>query len=490
MPNLKSKSRKSKKSKSIYSKSSQKDRKYDTIPFRLDFVKNMIEGKNLDKMIYSEGCNTEMFINPYDDSDDEKSKDTSYILNKRVHNFYKIFNKIGGRLMYVKSGTTGHTFKGIIDEDGCETNYGVKIVAYPMREKYGDLHNVNRPENAELMMIRLLSYFVVKKQTPHIVLPISTFNTSIKPFINLVEVGIVDGENKKYAEFIEKYENNEYYSEVSVLISEWANKGDLLDFIRHKYSTEFTPLYWKVFFFQVISVLAVIQSKYPNFRHNDLKANNVLVHKVGKKKPTWKYTVCQSEYLVPNIGYQVKIWDFDFACIPNIVDNTKVETKWTTKINVAPQKNRYYDMHYFFNTLIKKGFFPQFMVDKSIPSEAKEFINRIVPHKYQRGRHVAKRGRILINKEFLTPNDVLKYDPYFEEFRTNKTKYIKPKKKKKNKKKKNIDSPITLDTDSSNDYLKKDNLSEILRELRLEENKQNKRKYSVNSDSSDSYEKR
>ena len=36
-------------------------------------------------------------------------------------------------------------------------------------------------------------------------------------------------------EFVEKYKKNEYHSEVSVLISEWANKGDLLDFIRKKY---------------------------------------------------------------------------------------------------------------------------------------------------------------------------------------------------------------------------------------------------------------
>ena len=75
--------------KSIYSSRFRKDRKFDTIPFRLNFVKDMIDGKNLDQMIYSEGCNTEMFINPYcDDSDDDKSRDTSYILNKRIHNFF------------------------------------------------------------------------------------------------------------------------------------------------------------------------------------------------------------------------------------------------------------------------------------------------------------------------------------------------------------------------------------------------------------------
>ena len=49
--------------------------------------------------------------------------------------------------------------------------------------------------------------------------------------------------------------------------------------------------------------------------------------------------------------------------------------------------------------------------------EAKEFVNRIVPAKYQEGKYVAKRGRILVNDEYLTPDLVLKKDPYFEEFR-------------------------------------------------------------------------
>ena len=75
-------------------------------------------------------------------------------------------------------------------------NYAVKVVAYPKKENYGDMYNIKRPENTELLMIRLLSYFVINKQTPHIVLPITTFNTSIKPFLNLTKSNIVN--NKKF----------------------------------------------------------------------------------------------------------------------------------------------------------------------------------------------------------------------------------------------------------------------------------------------------
>lgn len=444
------------KSSLLTSISSHKDKKHDTIPFRLDFIKVMLEGKNLKPILYSNGIDTEAFIHPYDSSDEEKTKNTKYLLDKKIQNFYSIINQLGGKLQYIKSGTTGHTFKGIISNDDKGTiNYAVKVVAYPKRQRYGNMYKVDRPENAELMMIRLLSYFVVKKQSPHIVLPIATFNTDIKPFVNLIESSIVSEENKKYREFVNRYKKGDYYPTVSILVSEWANKGDLLDYLRKNYKT-FTPLHWKVIFFQLISVLAVIQSKYPSFRHNDLKANNVLLHKVVRKKNSYSYKVCGQKYKIPSVGFQIKIWDFDFACVPGIVDNTKVSAEWTSRINVNPVQNRYYDMHYFFNTLIKKGFFPQFMTDKTIPQEAKDFIKRIVPPKYQKGDYVSEKGRILIDKEYLIPKDIIKNDPYFKEYRVddnNISKQSKINKSENNEKYDNKEKKEINITDISTDAL-------------------------------------
>lgn len=405
-----------------------KDKKYDSIPFRIEFIKYLLKDNKLKSMIAPKNCNTEQFINPDkknnsdDNSNSFNSHDTRNSLKKETYNFDKIMNKIGGNLLYVRSGTTGHTFKGTIQLDNNNTyNYAIKVVAYPKKEKYGDLFDTRRPENAELMMIRLLSYFVVKGQTPHIVLPIGTFYTSIKRFVTLIDDEVVSKNNKKYVEFVQRYNKGDYYNQVSVLISEWANRGDFLEFIRKNYK-KFKPIHWKVFFFQIISTLAIIHSKFPTFRHNDLKANNMLVHNVSKKSNKYSYIILGKEYIVPNIGFHLKMWDFDFACIPGIVDNKKVLIEWTNGINITPEKNRYYDIHYFFNTLIKKGFFEQFMIEPEIPKEAKDFVNRIVPPKYQQGRHVHDRGRILINDEYITPEEILRLDPYFEEFRKYKIK--------------------------------------------------------------------
>lgn len=411
---------------SCHTLSALKDKELDTIPFRIEFIKELLKDKIIQPMINLDDPSTENFImglkdiNNINMGDNESNKthDTRVLLNKKIYDFYDAISQIGGDLMYVKSGTTGHTFRGVVEGTGESHNYGVKVVAYPKREKYGDINDAKRPENAELLMIKLLSFFVINKQTPHIVLPIGTFNTSIKPFVTIADdSNIIDVNNKKYKAFVTKYKNGEYYNKVSILISEWANRGDLLDFIRKNYMN-FKLLHWKALFFQIISVLAVIQYKYPAFRHNDLKANNILIHKTSKTNNKFTYKVVGKTYYVPNIGYQIKLWDFDFACIPGIVDNNKVTSDWTKAINVTPDENRYYDMHYFFNTLIGAGFFPQFMEDNIVPQEAKDFVNRIVPEKYKNNlRYVHKRGRILINDEYLTPDEVLKKDPFFDDFR-------------------------------------------------------------------------
>ena len=169
------------------------------------------------------------------------------------------------------------------------------------------------------------------------------------------------------SKFREKYKKGEYYNNVSVLISEWANSGDLLDYIRKNYK-KFKIKDWRTIFYQFLSVLAIIQAKYPAFRHNDLKANNLLVHSIdipeGNKKHYYK--INNQIYVVPNIGFQLKLWDFDFACIPGIVDNDKVNSNWANNINIKPVRNQYYDIHYFLNSLDRKGFLPGLFEDKSI----------------------------------------------------------------------------------------------------------------------------
>jgi hypothetical protein len=393
-----------------------KKKNYNLIPDRKNTITNMLVGTNLDSIIDFKSSSE---TNNSDNT--TKSDDIRELMPKRYIDFGKAVSDLGGKLLYIKSGSTGHTFKGVYPplENGNpdpRKSYAVKIVAYPKKENYGDMYNIKRPENAELMMIKLLSQFVINSETPHVVLPITTFNTSIKPFLSLTKNNIVD--SKKFEQFVEKYDKGEYYQNVSVLISEWANGGDLLDYIRKHYKT-FKIRHWRTIFFQILSVLAIIQAKYPSFRHNDLKGNNLLVNLIDMSKKKYKYVINNQIYIVPNIGFQLKLWDFDFACIPGIVDNSKVDSDWTNKINITPQQNRYYDVHYFFNTFTRKGFFSEFWTEKEIPDKVKEFVKRVVPEKYTTGKLVSEKGRILVNDEYLIADEILKNDIFFKVMREN-----------------------------------------------------------------------
>ena len=383
---------------------------FDYIPARMNLIHKILDGNNLNPLLELESNETDAFINNTNDNDIRN------VLNKKVLDFGQVINAIGSKLVYIKSGTTGHTFRGFDPGNPNNPNYAVKVVAYPKRENYGDLNDIRRPENAELLMLKVLSYFVINNQTPHLILPIGTFNTSIKPFLSLQKNKIVD--NKKYTQFIKRYKKGDLHNEVSVLISEWANGGDLLEYIRNNHK-KMTLKIWRVVLFQILSVLAVIQAKYPGFRHNDLKANNLLIHSIESrnKNNKFKYKINGQTYIIPNIGIQIKLWDFDFACIEGIVDNTKVNAEWTNKINVNPKKNRYYDIHYFFNTLTRKGFFPEFFDIPEISKSVKDFFKRMVPEKYRSGDMVAERGRLLVDDEYLTPDQILKHDPFFDKIR-------------------------------------------------------------------------
>ena len=199
-------------------------KKFNLISHRLGSIKSLIDDNPVETLIdWYKSKNIDSLT----------KDDIRDILPKKNYEFSKVIEQIGGKLLYIKSGSTGHTFRGVYLDDIDKPSYALKVVAYPRKENYGDVYSPSRPENAELIILSILSQFVLSNQTPHIILPICTFNTSIKPFVNLPKGDFV--KNKKYDQFVERYQNREYYSNVSILISEWASYGDLMDFLRKKY---------------------------------------------------------------------------------------------------------------------------------------------------------------------------------------------------------------------------------------------------------------
>ena len=159
-----------------------------------------------------------------------------------------------------------------------------------------------------------LKTLVDDKNTPHITYPISFFHckNSEYPFINENIGELLEGGTAKQS---------------SVLISEWANKGSLKDFmikiLEKNYKDTSKTLAGinihnneiiKNILFQVIYTLYCINQKYPNFRHNDLHLENILVDEIPYEEETYfKYTISGQNFYVPNLGFRILLWDYDFA---------------------------------------------------------------------------------------------------------------------------------------------------------------------------------
>lgn len=396
------------------------DSKFLTIQERVSHVTSILETDKLASLI-EPGQSDEKQLLKHRDHDCKQNKkctDSTCVLGKKMVSLTSYLRDANADIKYVKKGTSGHTLRCIF-KDG--KSLAMKVVAYSKHESYGDIYDIRRPENAEIAMIKQLGWFVTSGQTCHIMLPIGTFNIKLEKFIKIAKKKIVNEDKeriKKFDEFVKEYNNKQYYPTASVLVAEWANSGDLYEYLKQNYHN-MTVTHWKSLFFQVISVLAVIQEVFPTFRHNDLKPNNILVntYKCDKKIAIISYNIKGQDYILPNVGFTIRLWDFDFACIPNVVDNAKVYSEWANNINIKPEKNRYYDMHYFLNTLSNKSFFPEIFESKKVPDEVREFVRRIVPEKYAKGKNVVNKGRLQVDDEYILPIDVLNKDPFFQEFR-------------------------------------------------------------------------
>ena len=139
--------------KSFCSLNSSHKKSLDTIPCRIQFIKELLNGKQISPLVDFENTDTECFVGGSRKGDDEsgESYDTRVVLQKKVVDFVKTIMSIGGtekQLEYIKSGATGHTFKGSVNSEQNALEYGVKVVAYPRKEKYGCRCDRRRPRRS------------------------------------------------------------------------------------------------------------------------------------------------------------------------------------------------------------------------------------------------------------------------------------------------------------------------------------------------------
>jgi hypothetical protein len=188
------------------------------------------------------------------------------------------------------------------------------------------------------IMTYLFSDLVINKMTKHILMNVFNFD------VNSSDIG----------RYIEKFTDDESIlkifhkksNKVSIEIREHYFKMDTLFNILNDKNTEIDENMMKVIIFQVLHTLAVIQSKYPKFRHNNLDIKNIYCYLKEKNSNTYEYELDGYKYIIPNIGLELKITNFDESTIAGELDNESL-------IDTLKNVDNKYDVNKFLHSLLK-----------------------------------------------------------------------------------------------------------------------------------------
>jgi hypothetical protein len=292
--------------------------------------------------------------------------------------------------------------------------------------KYNDtkINSLDTEINNDSLLSYLLSQLILNKQTTHILLPILNIDMLFTDIEHVLK------NDDCYDKIKIAINNNEISNICCLQLREQFFKIMVLEDYLSKNKCSHKGL-----IFQVIHTLAVLQTQYPGFRHNNLLLKNIVIY---LKKKNNQYNIYNNfnkksneKFYIPNIGFDIKITNFENTIIPvqgRFSSDTHVGLFNINNPNIkfADQPNSYYDIYTFLNDFIH-------IVKKELEDEAKcnretiEFLNKIIPphlryDKINTSTDSTKESVKIVNNKFnknyniISPIDLLN-DPYFDEYK-------------------------------------------------------------------------
>jgi serine/threonine protein kinase len=255
----------------------------------------------------------------------------------------------------------------------------------------GPLWSIWRSENVEPNILRFLwKHLVETRITPHIIAPLG------------LDHSIIEGTTER-----QKKDDQGIQSSL-IYFMEKATAGTVRDHLTGHVSGQRFDLILKVILFQLCYTLECIYTLFPRFRHNDLKDDNVFLHKSSSQGYT-RYTIHGSSFYVPNVGVTVLISDFDFASISgSLFDNYKViEQEWETpSYNINTRKTHAADFDCFL-AYVRNHF------GDKISSKLKTQLKHIFGAYPKKNSY---RSTVVESQGLLTTKEILMETEFFEEF--------------------------------------------------------------------------
>ena len=170
---------------------------------------------------------------------------------------------------------------------------------------YPDKNDIDNPDdecNKNELVKLMLSEFLIKKKTIHIIIPIINFDLPIEELTIFFNKYHKLKELSKLKKKIIKINIVEKFYDKTTLDKSLTN-----DFLKN---WNVNDLFYLIF--QVIHTLYIIRSKYSKFKHNNLSINNIDVYISKRNIDDLKiYSINNKEYKFYNNGLIVKLNNFD-----------------------------------------------------------------------------------------------------------------------------------------------------------------------------------
>lgn len=294
---------------------------------------------------------------------------------------------------------------GIVYKSNIEKEYGFKIMS--MKNKY-KLNN-SHPGYLETLIGKRLSILVKYNITPHINIIYDGINCNL----NLLKKLNID--NKWKDKIVELNKSKKIYKNVKIIINELAD-SDLKKYIQ----TNDLSLNEHInHLFCFCYTLSCIQYFTYNYRHNDIKPNNILIKYVNCNKNEYnKYIIFGKEFYIPCLNISIKLHDFDFSYSDKYPNQKIVTNSNLIKTGRSKEINPLYDLHSYINLLIKDLKFNKKIIDfykKHIPENTLGKQNTY-SFKYRLTGYHRNKQINYIPKTMNTPFELLLLSPYFKEY--------------------------------------------------------------------------
>ena len=272
-------------------------------------------------------------------------------------------------------------------------------------DKNTNINDMHRSELVNMTMSYILSELVITNNFKFILLPIMNFDITYNKLKKIAPniAKEIKNENTNTKAKVETIKNDTMmYIQI---LENYHKMGTMKNYI-DKFSATLTIKHWKVLIFQILYGLYVISKRYPSFRHNSLDLESIYICQKKDSNDSTIVNVGEKIFKIPNMGFDIKITNFDNSNIKNIVENRNTTLK---------DDNLYYDIHYVLHYIINDV--------KNKPTELVSFLDKVLPIKYRNTKNEKFSGldeayyRHTAD-EYLTPMLILTKNNFFSQFIT------------------------------------------------------------------------